>query len=44
MHPVFYKALPGRAFALRDFILVMREGKVFTAKMQVKTGAEVSVE
>src|SRR5436190_6069781 len=44
MQPVFYEPpalrLNAGAFALRDFILVMRKHQVFTAQMEIETGSE----
>ena len=40
MQPVFHETLagllPARSFTLRDFVLVMREGQVFPAEMQIE--------
>src|ERR1022692_2239174 len=44
MQPVFDETLAGglnaRAFALRDFILVMREHQILAAEMQIKARTE----
>ena len=40
MQPVFHKRFSGRAFALGNFILVMRKFQILAAEMQVKAFAE----
>src|SRR5581483_3369962 len=44
VHPMLHERLAGRlesrAFALRNFILVMREDQVLAAEVQVEAGAE----
>src|SRR5689334_7918627 len=44
MHPIFYETmainLNARSFALRDFVLVMREHQIFAAKVNIKAGPE----
>jgi hypothetical protein len=37
VQPVFHERFAGRAFALRDFVLVMRKFQILAAEMQVKT-------
>ena len=44
MQPILDERLPWplhfRAFALRDFVLVMREDQVLAAQVQIEAGAE----
>ncbi len=40
VQPVFHERFAGRAFALGDFVLVMREFQILAAEVQVETFAE----
>src|SRR5579863_10377957 len=40
VQPIFYEGLAGGAFALGDFILVMREDQILAAQMQIETRPE----